>query len=169
MKKYYESDYALNKHSPHIVYRFNDRIVEVKLDDYLKENPGMTEQDFGELKAISDQIYYDQDRADHAQTRKDCSLTGLEETVACATRPLDEEWEENLEEYQNRCLVWRAFEKLLADGVLTDIQKRRFYLHIFKGMSTRRIGKLEGKSHQAIAKSLNLVLEKYKKIFEQQI
>jgi hypothetical protein len=40
MKNYKDSDYALNKFSEGIVYRFADRIVEITLEDYLAENPG---------------------------------------------------------------------------------------------------------------------------------
>ena len=39
MKNYTDSDYALNKFSDGIVYRFSDGIEEVTLDKYLVENP----------------------------------------------------------------------------------------------------------------------------------
>lgn len=84
MRDYRKSDYAINKYSPNIVYRFHDEIVEVSLEDYLKENPDKTEQDFAELKALSDEIYYEQDRAESAQTRKDVSIHGLEEMDCCS-------------------------------------------------------------------------------------
>lgn len=45
MKNYKDSDYALNKFSEGIVYRFADRIVEITLEDYLAENPGYIEQE----------------------------------------------------------------------------------------------------------------------------
>ena len=80
MQNYRKSDYAINKNSPNIVYRFHNEIIEITLEDYLKENPDKTEHDFAELKALSDQIYYEQDRAESAQTRKDVSIHGLEET-----------------------------------------------------------------------------------------
>ncbi len=89
MQNYRKSDYAINKNSPNIVYRFHNEIIEITLEDYLKENPDKTEHDFAELKALSDQIYYEQDRAESAQTRKDVSIHGLEETEHCATRALD--------------------------------------------------------------------------------
>ena len=168
MPDYRKSDYAINKYSPNIVYRFHDEIIEVSLEDYLKENPDKTEQDFAELKALSDQIYYEQDRAESAQTRKDDSLTGLEESKVCATRPLDEEWEEKMIEFQNRLYARRAFEKLFKGDVLTELQKRRFCLYIFKGLSIRQIGRLEGRSHQVVAKSLNLAIRKLKKFFAEQ-
>lgn len=60
MKNYKDSDYALNKFSEGIVYRFADRIVEITLDHYLAENPDKNEQDFWELKALSDEIYHQQ-------------------------------------------------------------------------------------------------------------
>ena len=96
MQNYRKSDYAINKSSPNIVYRFHNEIIEITLEDYLKENPDKTEHDFAELKALSDQIYYEQDRAESAQTLKDVSIHGLEETEHCATRALDEEWEEGM-------------------------------------------------------------------------
>ena len=103
MRDYRKSDYAINKYSPNIVYRFHDEIIEVALEDYLKENPDKTEQDFAELKALSDEIYYEQDRAESTQTRKDVSIHGLEEMDCCSTRPLEEELEELAAEVPPLC------------------------------------------------------------------
>lgn len=168
MKKYQGSDYALNKFSDGIVYRFADRTLEITLEDYLAENPGKTEQDFRELKALSDAIYYDQDRAYNAQTRKDLFIQEIDKVAPCATRPLDEEWTERFIEIQNHRYVQHALRQLLKPGVLTDIQRRRFILHVLKGMSTRQIAHLDGTSHVAVAKSINLAISKLKKIFDEQ-
>lgn len=70
MKNYRDSDYALNKHSKGIVYRFADKIVEVTLAGYLAENPDKTEADFRMLKELSDSIYLDQVQDENAQTKK---------------------------------------------------------------------------------------------------
>ena len=43
MKNYKESDYALNKYSQGIVYKFADGIVEITLEDYLRDNPDRKE------------------------------------------------------------------------------------------------------------------------------
>ena len=168
MSKYQDSDYAVNKFSKGIVYRFSNETIEITLEAYLRDNPGKTEGDFAALKALSDEIYYEQDRADRAQTRKDISIHGLEETQSCATRPLDEVWLEQLIEIQNRKYARQALRRLLQSGVLTDIQRRRFFLHVFKGQSTRQIARLDGTSHQAVAKSLNLAIAKLKKFFDEQ-
>lgn len=168
MRDYRKSDYAVNKFSPNIVYRFNNEIIEISLEDYLKENPNGTEQDFLRLKALSDEIYYEQDRAESAQTRKDVSIHGMEEMDCCSTRSLEDEWEERMTEDQCRHYVRLAMEQLFAKGILTEVQKRRFCLYIFRGLSTRQIGKLEKASHQAVAKSLNQAIEKLKKFFPEQ-
>lgn len=126
MRDYRKSDYAINKYSPNIVYRFQDEIIEISLDDYLKENPDKTEQDFSELKALSDAIYYDQDRSENAQTRKDVSIYGLEETDCCSTRSLEDEWEELAVEIQNRRYARIALDRLFAAGVLTEVQNAVF-------------------------------------------
>ena len=86
----------------------------------------------------------------------------------CSTRPLEEELEELAAEVQNRRYARVALERLFAGGVLKEVQERGFRLHVFRGLSTRQIGRLEGTSHQAVAKSLNLAIEKLKKFFAEQ-
>lgn len=168
MYNYRKSDYAINKNSLNIIYRFHNEIVEITLEDYLKENPDKTENDFEELKALSDQIYYEQDRAESAQTRKNVSIHALENTKCCSTRPLEEEREEWFVEVQNCKYAWKALEQLFTAGVLTEIQKRRFILHVFQGLSLRQIAQIEGTSYQAVAKSINLAIGKLKKFFAAQ-
>lgn len=51
MRNYKDSDYALNRYSQGIVYKFADSIVEVTLEDFLRSNPDKAEKDFVELKA----------------------------------------------------------------------------------------------------------------------
>lgn len=61
MRKYWTSDYAVNKDREGIVYQFADGSeIEISLMEYLQVNPDKTEQDFMELKALSDDIYYEQ-------------------------------------------------------------------------------------------------------------
>ena len=62
----------------------------------------------------------------------------------------------------------QEMEQLFTVGALTEVQKRRFRLHVFQGLSTRQIGRMEGTSHQAVAKSINLAIAKLKKYFAAQ-
>ena len=77
MKNYKESDYALNKYSQGIIYKFADGVVEVTLEDYLRDNPEKTEADFAELKAWSDGIYHEQAVQEQRTCRRNVSLRTL--------------------------------------------------------------------------------------------
>lgn len=105
-------------------------------------------------------MYLEQDRAENAQTKKNVSIHRLKESV-CSTEALEETHIEN-EEKRN---VMIAADKLFREGMLTEKQKRRFILHYFYGLTTRRIGTLENTSHVAAAKSIRKVTEKLKKYF----
>ena len=163
MKNYKDSDYALNKFSQGIVYKFADGIVEVTLEDYLRDNPGRTEADFAELKALSDEIYYHQDRQEQRTSRYDVSLDRVEEMDVAAAPPIDVELIRRYEEEK----VLKAARNLLESGKLTAIQKGRFYLHFFQGLSTRQIAKLEGINQKTAWESLMWAGKKLKKIYEE--
>lgn len=45
MKNYKNNDYAANKYSPNIVYRFGNGTVEITLEKFLADNPNMTPED----------------------------------------------------------------------------------------------------------------------------
>lgn len=161
MKNYTDSDYALNKFSEGIVYKFSDRIVEVTLADYLAENPKRTEQDFRELKKQSDAMYYDQDRADYNQTRKNVTIHGMEDSRDLGGVPLDEQYIEKLDKQY----AAEAIARLLESGMLTETQRRRFILHIVNGLSLRETARVENVTFHAIAQSMSATVEKLQKIF----
>lgn len=160
MKNYTDSDYALNKFSEGIVYKFADRIVEVTLEDYLSENPDRTEQDFRELKELSDAIYLDQVRAENSQTRKNIPIHGMEETRDLGGIPIDEQYIEMLDKQY----ATEAIALLLESGLLTDVQERRFRLLIFGGLSKRKIALMEGVHKKSVDECIAAVLDKLKKI-----
>ncbi|MEL7565576.1 MAG: hypothetical protein AAGU27_11905 [Dehalobacterium sp.] len=90
MKNYKDSDYALNKYSEGIVYKFADCVrLEITLEDYLAENPGKTTEDFQELKDLSDEIYHRQVVHEHRTSRLDVPINGLEETEPLSVPPPD--------------------------------------------------------------------------------
>lgn len=161
MKNYKDSDYALNKFSEGIVYRFADRIIEITLEDYLAENPGKTEQDFLELKALSDEIYHDQDLADNRYSKRKRTLSGMEEADKPSDLPMDEQFIRKHDEANAR----KAAEKLLHSGKLTEIQRRRFVQHFFRGLSIRQIAALDEVDYRAVWDSLHWASIKLKKFF----
>ena len=162
MKNYRESDYALNKYSKGIVYKFADGIVVVTLEDYLRENPDKTEADFQAIKRLSDEWYLDQVRLETAQGNKRVSLNGLEETEACATRALDDEYIES--EEKKRLMI--AVDKLFREGRMTQKQKRRFIQHYIYGLSFRQIAAAEAVHFTSVEESLKSVSDKLRRFFE---
>jgi hypothetical protein len=164
MKNYKDSDYALNKYSEGIVYRFADEIVEVTLADFLAENPGKTEADFLALKELSDSIYLNQVKAENAQTKKNWVYNEMsavvkryapspEETLIGEMDELEEaEWHEQRIETSNRAIK-----------TLTDIQRRRYLMYHVDGLSTWQIAKLEGANQKSVFESLQAAEKKIKK------
>lgn len=154
MKNYKDSDYALNKFSVGIVYKFADRIVEITLKDYLTENPGKTEQDFLDLKALSDEIYHQQVTHEHRTSRLDVSINGLEETEQLSTPPPETALIHKTEE--NKAM--KAARQLLDSGQLTETQRRRFIQHFIQGLSIRQIAAVDQVDYRAVWDSLSLTL-----------
>jgi hypothetical protein len=164
MKNYRDSDYAANKYSKGIVYRFADETVVVTLADYLRENPGKTEADFAALKALSDEMYMEQVNRDYRDTWKDVPFGGLSETEQCAVPSPEDaivEAEEQAEvDKLRRQIGFAAFNKL------TEIQRRRYLLHTVKGLTTRQIAEIEGVEQRSVMDSLEWAEKKIKKFLE---
>lgn len=160
MQNYKNSDYALNKFSEGIVYRFADGIVEVKLADYLAENPGKTEADFLKLKKLSDDIYLIQVRDENAQTKHNSLYDELINTTFSVQSPEESlinviDAQEKYEFFKQRLTVSK---NVLSK--LTDVQRKRYLLHVIGGLTTRKIAEMEGVSQRTVMDSLEYVEKK---------
>ncbi len=162
MKNYKESDYALNKYRQGIVYKFADGIVEVTLEDYLRDNPNGTEADFAKLKAWSDGIYHEQAVQEQRTCRQNVSIDQVPEVEFAVVPEFDQHL---IAEQDDGEKVLKAAYKLLHSGMLTKVQQRRFVLHYFKGLSTRQIAILEGVRQQTVWESLMWAEKKLRKLF----
>jgi len=166
MKNYKDGDYAINKNAEGIVYRFADQTIEVTLEDYLRENPNKTPDDFAELKILSDTDYYDTDRRDYRQTWKNIPIEKLFEnenlmfSVPSAEEALLEEGATEAAYLQMKSSAALAISKL------TEIQKRRYLMYHIQGLSTWEIATLERVNQSKIVKSLALADKKIKKILK---
>lgn len=163
MRNYQESDYALNKYSAGIVYKFADGAVEITLADYLRDNPGKTAENFAELKALSDELYHEQDLGEMAYGKRKRKLDWLAESEEYAAPSPDAIIIQNSEEGQ----ALRAAKRLLESGRLTEVQRRRFILHYLKGFSIRKIADLEQVDFRAVWESLHWAAKKLKKFYQE--
>jgi len=162
MKNYKSSDYAVNKYSEGIVYKTANKTIEINLADYLKANPDKTEQDFKELKALSDEIYLEQVREENRVTQKTFSLENVKQIQDVTALSIEENYIEKLDKQY----IILAFKKFLKDGSLTKIQKRRFIMHTFKNLSLRKIAEMEKVHFTSVQESVNSAKIKLKKFFE---
>jgi DNA-directed RNA polymerase specialized sigma subunit len=164
MMNYRESDYALNKYSDGIVYRFADSIVVITLSDYLAENPGKAEADFLELKKMSDRDYLRKDRSDNAQTKKNDTL----DEAALNLAPSPEETlinkiDEREEVKIRRQRLGKAYQAL---DRLTEVQRRRYLLYHVKGKTIREIADIEGVFFTSVHECLQAAEKKIKKFLK---
>lgn len=159
MKEYWKSDYALNKRSPSIVYQFATGLVEITLEDYIRENPDKTAEDFLALKAISDGIYHEQFSRLKAQTRRELPLFGF---AHVSTPSAEQDMERKLKLHALEDL-WVRLERFLESGLLTEVQKRRFYRYCIRDLSTRQIARIEGVSQCSVWECLHACEKKFEK------
>ena len=158
MRRFQNTDYVRNKYSKGILYKVSDGYIEVTLEDYIKENPDKTEEDFMELKQISDAIYYEQDQEEASYARRKEEVE-VEEIMDEEVSSLDI----SLIEQEEKEEMTKAVKQLLNNRDLTFIQRRRFYLHFFEGMSYREIAKQEGIFYTSVRDSIQLAIKKIKK------
>ena len=158
MRKFQNTE---NKYSKGILYKVSDGYIEVTVEQYLKENPDKTAQDFMELKRISDEIYYKENQEESAYAKRKEELKSVEEIEQVSAGMFDLEIIKKMEEEEMK----QAVKKLLEMGNLTLIQKRRFYLHFYEGMSYRQIAKLDGVHFTSVQESIEVCVKKLKKIY----
>lgn len=161
MKEYKSSDYAINKYSDGIVYRFNNQIVTITMERFLAENPNQTEADFWKLKALSDEIYLEQVKTENAQTKKNIPISPLEDTEVCAVDPI----EEYIDRQEEKAFL-QDIRLFLNSNRLTETQYRRFCLYFCKGLTVRQIAKQEATHHKSVEESIEAAIKKLKKFLQ---
>lgn len=165
MKEYWKSDYALNKRSASIVYQFADGLVEITLEDYIRENPGKTEADFLTLKAISDQIYQEQFSRAKAQTRRELPLY---DCIKVSVPSAEDALMRKIRVHELE-LIRARLDRFIGSGLLTEIQRRRFYLYCIQNRSTRQIARAEGVTQKPVWRSLQLCQKKFQKFLTERV
>ena len=160
MKNYCNNDYAVNRYATGIVYRCATGTITVTLDDYLRENPGKTQADFAELKALSDAMYKEEDRAITRQGRKTTVLEEVDATPIRADSP-----EDTLIRAEDTAL--RQQWARIALAKMTEVQRRRYLLHVAKGLSTWDIAQMEGVNQSKVFKSIQAAKKKMQNFLDE--
>ena len=167
MKNYKNSDYALNRYSEGIVYRFADETITVTLEDYLAENPDKTPDDFLALKMLSDDIYHNQDRGENAKNKRNIPLYELDRTALRHTPSPEEMFIDDIDAIEEAEKKQQEIKiaKSIMDK-LTEVQRRRYLSHIVDRRSTWEIAEIEGANQKSVYESLSAAEKKIKKFFK---
>lgn len=161
-RNYRQSDYAKNKYSSNIVYAGSDETIEITLEQFLEENPGMTEEDFKFWKNWSDEDYYITDRKDTNEAKHTVSIHSIEATELVSIPSAEEIVIEKLSRESERVYTMKDAEIVLSK--FSDAQRRRFLLHEVHGLTTREIAVIEGVSQKAVFDSIEWAKKKLKKL-----
>ncbi len=159
MKDYNKSDYAINKYSKGIVYKFVDgSTLEVTFEMIAEGDPNFTQEKFEELKNKSDAIYHEIQKGDAKYEDHIETSTNTSETVEkLKTKSLEDAF---FKKYDD--IVFDTKFRKLIDTKLTPTQRRRVLMRI-EGLSTPEIANIEGCNQNAIWECLKYAKEKISK------
>lgn len=115
-----------------------------------------------ELKTLSDEIYHEQDLEEARYGKHARTLESVENSERYASAPPDAELIKKQEGEQ----ALKAARWLLAGGNLTEVQKRRFFLHFYQGRSYRQIAVCENVDFTSVRESIKAASAKLRNIFE---
>jgi hypothetical protein len=147
-----DSDYALNKHSPNIVYRQAD-------GSRLEVKPGEC-PDFGRWKDFSNRDFKELDRHDQIEAQGRVTFNDLTDTDTESALTVEDADEQD----ESAQADTRTIENAMAilEQCLTETQRRRYLLYTYDGKNTRQIAQIEGVSQRTIMESLHESAKKIK-------
>ena len=161
MSEFWKNDYAVNKKKKNsIIYQTvtGDKIV-ITNEEFLSENPDMSEKDFYELKKYSDEDYRVRCNKDHYEERNSTELLAEAVTSEICESP---------EKQIFNMIYEKEFKEILVkflEKELSSIQKERLFLYA-DGKTLREIAAIEGVSFVAISKSITLIRKKFEKFLK---
>ena len=160
-RNYRQSDYAKNKYSSNIVYAGSDETIEITLEQFLEENPGMTEEDFIFWKNWSDEDYHEQIKRETNIKKYEFLFNDADETELFCLPSAEDVVIEKLSRENERVYTMKDAEAVLSK--LTDIQRRRYLLYEVCGLSTPQIALSEGVSQYTVWESIDSAKKRIKK------
>ena len=175
-----KSDYAINKNTDDIVYKFADdsEICYRKIDgkiymiinsvEMVEISPQeMSIEKFDWIKAKSDENHHEIEKQVKRTTIHDVSLNELMETDCVAEKSAEQEYIDHLDTLDISS-EFRSMENamIILDKCLTKLQKKRFLLYYYKGKNITEIAAMERVYQYMIWKTIQACNKKIKKYFE---
>ena len=165
-KNFNKSEYAINKYSSAIVYLGSKGPYELTEAEFLRQNPGMSHEDFLFWKNWSDEDYKEVLRAETEDKRHTVSIHELEETKAVCIPSAEDVYVSVTTKTEIRTFNKKDAKRFLA--TLTRVQRKRFWMREINGLTYRRIAEIEGGDVYAIEDTFQCIekkIKKFKKLF----
>lgn len=160
------TDWARNKLSASIIYTNADgSTTEITLEGFLADSPDNTAAMFTELKALSDELFHEEDNAEGKRLKYELPLYNWSEKYASETlesQLIGNADDDAVQAYLSRRKQMLQLVPTILDK-LTETQRRRFLLHKVNLLTTRRIAALEGATQQSIFESISRAEKKIQK------
>lgn len=161
-KNFKNESYAVNKYSEEMVYKSVTGDYSITLEQFLRENPGMTEKDYLYWKNISDELYQEEAVKMNAIQRKEVPLEEIKDTLLVSTPSAEDVFlrSEDSEEYDENRLTEEeikdpAFILKLAKEVLHEIHLKRFIAYYFENKKIKDIAASEYVHRSTISHSIH--------------
>ena len=158
MKQFHKTSYSKNKGSEDIVYRSVTGDYSISQEAFLDSDPALRAEDYAFFKRWSDENYRAEDSRDAKEARRVLPL----EHISSLSAPAGEEGNgsDDLRSLENA-------QRILNAAALTPVQKRRFLMYHYKGLTLREIAVYEDVGYSKIVKSIVQAEKKIYKILQQ--
>ncbi len=158
MKQFHRTSYSKNKGSEDIVYRSVTGDYSISQEAFLDSDPALRAEDYAFFKRWSDENYRAEDSRDAKEARRVLPL----EHISALSAPAGEEenGSDDLRSLENA-------QRILNAAALTPVQKRRFLMYHYKGLTLREIAAYEDVGYSKIVKSIVQAEKKIYKILQQ--
>ena len=161
MKQFHKTSYSKNKGSEDIVYRSVTGDYSISQEAFLDSDPALRAEDYAFFKRWSDENYRAEDSRDAKEARRVPPL----EHISSLSAPAGEEG--ICADGSNYMRSLENAQRILNAAALTPVQKRRFLMYHYKGLTLREIAVYEDVGYSKIVKSIVQAEKKIYKILQQ--
>lgn len=150
-----KQEWDSNRESEAILYPFADGVKAVTLQDYLRENPNDTADDFKKWQHLITEMshinYLNEEKEQRTEKKyKKYALANDLHTLTIRQEPF-----QILFERERKRLAIRAAQVLLKSEELSDANKRRFIRYFLHGESVTEIARTESVQKSSVSKSIH--------------
>lgn len=164
-KNFKKESYVVNKYSDEMIYKSCDGNYSITLEQFLRETPGSTPDDYLYWKNLSDELYKDEAVQLNAITRKEVPIEEINDTTFFSVESAEDEFlrfedegKLTIEQIKDPIFIFKV-----AKNILPKIQYKRFIGYYSENKKLAELAAEEGVCPSSISRSLTGAEKKIKK------